>query len=226
MKIEHRLGPVQLDLVYLHADGAWLEPVGYAVEDHDTYFRRMPQGQFGIQLITPNGADVQVYIDGRMRLDTTVPGKVQVIDADAAGKNFFFDAAGLLDEQEALPALSSSSISGPAVVGEKEAPAPAADLSTTAGVEPVQSKLRAPKGHGLVFVVFRLLQSADRQAERDGIEYAIAFQMNAPGEHERVLAGNLSRIVAPPVAVDLDLAEGEHPRITTHCLVTGATRKH
>lgn len=209
MKITDKLGRQMVINIVVPGPRGWMTPLGYNINDVQTYFSRVPHGHYGIQVISPGGAELIVHVNGDRRLEATVPGGVQILEFDKDGRPFNFGPEGAC-----APAGSDAS--------------PVAAEAETGNGDAEAQPFEVPRGHGLVFIVARFAQDNSPVHQPPRQEYLFAFQMNEPSRHDQVMAGNLRRVVQTPAPPDLDdllshNCSGKHtPGIT--CLTCG--RQH
>lgn len=201
----------------------WMEPLGYNLTDNATQFLRVPNGQFSLRVMSKLGADLLVHLNGRLLLSAAVPKGIQYLECDQEGNPFFFGphnarAAGNLNE-------NASFGDGVTVF--------AGDGTTGDGVEHqatiLQAPLAVPAGDGVVFVVARFADDPIHgtcQPPRQ--EITATFQLQAPDEHDKNLAGSLSRVVQPALPDEPDevfkLTSSSRPNFV--CTCTGKGHVH
>lgn len=243
MKITDTLGrTLNIDVV-VKAPGSddWMQPLGYKLEDGKN-FLRVPHGPFALRVMSRLGIDILVHVDGKRLLASSVDKGLQYVEVDDKGNPFNFGApsgaSGLqlhrarLDYLEYEEPVEKAVSSGDdendgAVAPDQSEDATTGDANLAGGREsdlPVQMHLEAPAGAGLVFVVARFKDDPSivgNQPPKQ--EFVLSFQLQAPGDHEKRLAGSLSKIVEPPAPPDPDDLVSMNPSSNRPAFTCSAT---
>lgn len=219
MKITDTLGRTLVIQVVVPGPRGWMTPLGYNIENAPTRFSRVPHGPFGIQVMSKEGAELIVHLNGERLLDAAVPGGIHILEVDKDGKKFMFQPLGA-NAVDHCPEMPSAN----ALLAKPEAkPEATADGAESAVPQP--QVFQAPTGHGLVFVVARFAEDKGPLPHPPRQEYLVAEQVCAPADHDMNMAGNLRRVVQPDLPPNLDdltcHEPSEHKLAVTQCLTCG-----
>jgi hypothetical protein len=218
MKITDTLGRTLHVDVVVKSPGTdnWMQPLGFNIQDSGVAHLRVPHGPFAVRVMSKLGADIIVHLDGNRLIATTVEKGVQYIERDSAGNPLYFAAPGQIVKH--VPQSDAELATQPAQGEASENVA-----SDSAAVEHAPT---IPDGYGILFVVAR--HSDDPSivgAQPPKQEFEFTFQLRAPQEHDRALAGSLSKVVEPAALVDgsdlTALTPPESKRPTFVCTCTG-----
>jgi hypothetical protein len=223
MKITDTLGrTLDIDIVVKATmiDG-WMEPLGYKLDNEGTTFLRVPNGPFALRVMSQLGADVLVHLDGKHLLTASVAKGVQYVEHDLNGKPFYFGAQDGQSEDAASAEFAHRLQQNEAIEGDTAGDGAEHPVDDVAAGK--QAPLAVPTGHGLLFVVARFADdpanAGYQQPPRQ--EYGITLQLRSPADHDRNLAGSLSKIVEPPLPPDPDdivkMTPGNHPTFVCNC---------
>lgn len=229
MKITDKLGrSLSVDVVVKAPQfDMWMEPLGYNLTDSDTQFLRVTEGPFALRVMSKLGCDLLVHLNGKLLLSAAVPKGIQYLECNQEGNPFFF---GPHDEGEAeSPRGNAFFADGVMVFG---------DLGTTRDGAAVQSavlpaSLAAPPGDGVLFVAVRFADDPNHGASQPPRqEITATFQLQAPEDHDKNLAGSLSRLVQPALPDEPDevikTTSSSRPNFVCSCTgcTTGKGRAH
>ena len=210
MKITDTLGrELHIDVATQGPRG-WMVPLGYNIEDVPTRFVRVPHGPFALRVMSKDGAELLIHLNGERIMEASVPGGIHFIECASDGKPFVFSA---LAEGATDECTARHSTFAPAEGEDAEA----------------QPALEIPRGHGLLFVVARFAPDLGPAPHPPRQEYLFVFQMNTGEDHDRKMAGNLRRVVQPEESPNPDdLTSREAPaqgsQLKRTCLTCG--REH
>ncbi len=154
----------------LSPDG-WLKPLEFETTEPPTLYLRMPIGNYGVRVMCKVDTELRVYVDGNNVLETKVAKGIHVFERDGQGRPFQF--------------------------GEAPAGEPALIQRTLFDSDELATCVQT---HGQVTVQVRFAEdggSTNADIIPDEFGDPVVFQMNAPGAHEEVLAGLLSKIKKP-----------------------------
>lgn len=217
MKITDTLGrTLNIDVV-VKAPGSddWMQPLGYKLEGGEN-FLRVPNGPFALRVMSRLGIEILVHVDGKRLLASSVDKGVQYLEVDDSGNAFYFGKE-----------TSAAEEKDGAVASGQSADATTGDANLAGGGEndlPAQSHRDAPQRAGLVFVVARFADDPSivgNQPPRQ--EFELSFQLQAPGDHEKRLAGSLSKIVEPQAPPDPDDLVSMNPSSNRPAFTCSAT---
>ena len=191
----------------------WMEPLGYKLDNKSTMFLRVPKGPFALRVISQLGADVLVHLDGKHLLATAIPKGIQYLERDADGKPFYFGAQGGTSDPDLPTGASRDGTTGDGV---------SVPVDRTIGDAERQAPMVVPSGQGLLFVVARFADDPTNEGSQPPRqEYEMAFQLQAPEDHDRSLSGSLSQMVEPPLPPDPDdivkMTPSNHPTFVCSC---------
>lgn len=211
MKITDKLGRgLSVDVVVKAPQlDMWMEPLGYNLTDSDTQFLRVPEGPFALRVMSKLGCDLLVHLNGKLLLSAAVPKGIQYLECNQEGNPFFF---GPHEVREAGNLNGNASFVDGVVVfaGDGITSDGTADNGATSnGVEDqaagLQAPLAAPAGAGVLFVVARFADDPNHGASQPPRqEITATFQLQAPEDHDKNLAGSLSRLVQPALPDEPD----------------------
>ncbi len=225
MKITDKLGrSLNVDVVVKAPRfDMWMEPLGYNLTDSDRQFLRVPEGPFALRVMSRLGADVLVHLNGRLLLAAAVPKGVQYLEKDQDGKLLSFGGQVVspsADAGRSMPAEDDlDGISGAATTGDSAAGAEAG----------LQEPGAVPGGEGVLFVAASLADDPIYGSEQPPRQQLTAtFQLRTPEEHDKSLAGSLSRMVQPALPDEPDEVFKERPdgRPDFVCSCTGKGHAH
>jgi hypothetical protein len=221
MKITDKLGrSLSVDVVVkAPVIDMWMEPLGYNLTDSSTHFLRVPNGQFALRVMSQLGCDLLVHLNGKLLLSAAVPKGIQYLERDQEGNPFFFGShdgreAGSLNGNasfaDGVMLLAGDGGTGDSAAGDSITGDDATANETKGdGVEDQaivpQASLAAPQGDGVVFVVARFADDPIHGAwQPPRQEITAMFQLQAPEDHDKNLAGSLSRLVQPALPDEPD----------------------
>lgn len=177
-------------------DADWSRPVCYEVTNSSETFVRMPHGQYAVRVISRHAVDLLVHVDGQLRRRVSLPKGINYVDTDGDGQPLFFLEKG--ETAKFVPQNDQDAIDGAPTVAAEQGQLGLAD-------DNVQVPLVPPSGHGLVFVVARFTPELTPGLKPPAQEYEATFQMNAPQDHDELLASsNLLHMVPPDTLINLD----------------------
>lgn len=172
-------------LVDLEQPGKNLVAMGFEVEGPDIAYRIMPHGRWAVRIMTPEPTEVVIQLDGKTLLDTEIEAGVHTLHQGKDGTAFIYTRPGA-EAQHVV--VSDTPKSEPEAKDEKnERP----------------KRFLAPS-HGLVIVSLRIKPTKPQNApELPPDEFVdLLFQMNPWAEHNKAVAANLSKMVAPEIPAD------------------------
>ncbi|MCC7529540.1 MAG: hypothetical protein IT342_13535 [Candidatus Melainabacteria bacterium] len=242
MKITDKLGrSLSVDVVVKAPQfDMWMEPLGYNLTDSDTQFLRVSEGQFALRVMSKLGCDLLVHLNGKLLLSAAVPKGIQYVECDQQGNPFFFvshavmEAGNLHGNAPFADGVMVSASDGGTADGITS-DAATANGTTGDGVEDQatvpQASLAAPFGDGVVFVVARFADDPIYGAcQPPRQEITATFQLQAPADHDKRLAGNLSRLVQPALPDEPDevfkLTSSGRPKFVCTCTGCNTGKGH
>jgi len=201
----------------------WTRPHFYEIANNSKLFVRMPVGQFALRVMSAHKTEILVHVDGKLRARTVVATGLQYVDKDDAGNFFIFAAPG--DEKQFIPASDQALIQAPEVEGEAAQPA----LFSEDVDQNVQMPMLPVSDPGSVFVVLRFVDEPSPGLKPPAQEFEAVFQMNAPADHDMLVAEkHLLTMVKPETLINSDDETSFEPpqghRPTFTCTCTGCVR--
>ncbi len=247
MKITDKLGrSLSVDVVVkAPLIDMWMEPLGYNLTDSATHFLRVPEGQFALRVMSQLGADLLVHLNGKLLLSAAVPKGIQYLECDQEGNPFFFGPpdvreAGNLNKNaffaDGVMVFANDGFTGDSVDGDSTTGDGATNNEITGdGVEDqtivLQEPLAAPFGDGVLFVVARFADDpiyGECQPPRQ--EITATFQLQAPEDHDKNLAGSLSRLIQPALPDEPDevikVTSSSRPKFVCTCTGCNTGKGH
>ncbi|MBU6452430.1 MAG: hypothetical protein KGS72_11665 [Cyanobacteria bacterium REEB67] len=205
----------------------WTRPLFHEIANSNKLFVRMPAGQFALRVMSAQKVELMLHIDGKLAIRTEVPSGLQYVDKDAAGNYLIFAKPG--EEKPFIPA-SDYALQAPAAVAEVN---PVTDQSGLDLFNEDEGHVQVPmmpiSDPGSVFVVLRFVDEPGPGLKPPAQEFEVAFQMNAPADHDLLVASkHLLTMVKPAELINSDdemsfePPQGHLPTFT--CTCTGCVR--
>ena len=215
------------------AGAEWTRPVYYEVKNSSDIFVRMPLGQYAVRVMSQHAVDLLIHVDGQLRRRVSLPKGVSFVETDGDGQILHFmnpgDVAPLTPrtDAEAIAALTAPASEAGASDGVQ--PSLDLDLSIGSDVEAQsyeQAPLKAPSGHGVVFIVARFAEESGPGFKPPAQEYEMTFVMKSPADHDDHLASHgLLHMTAPESLInpddELSFEPSQSHRPTFVCTCTG-----
>jgi hypothetical protein len=203
----------------------WTRPHFHEIANSNKLFVRMPVGQFALRVMSQYKTEILLHVDGKLALRTEVPSGLQYVDKDAGGAFFIFAKPG--DEKPLIPASDQVLIEA---LAQEDGSTPAQPALFTEECEPqVQVPMLAISDPGSVFVVLRFVDEPGPGLKPPAQEFEVVFQMNAPSDHDLLVAeSHLLTMVKPKAMVNsedelsFEPPQGHLPTFT--CTCTGCVR--
>jgi hypothetical protein len=232
MKINDNLGrSVDVALVAKPALSAkfsggldWTRPHFYEISNSNKLFVRMPLGQYALRIMSQHKTEILVHVDGKLVLRSEVASGLQYVEKDGSGNFFVFAKPG--DEKPLIPASDQVLIEAPIIDVDAQATLP---LLAEQSEENVQAPMLAVSDPGSVHVVIRFVDEAGPGLKPPPQEFEVVFQMNAPADHDLLVAEkHLLTMLKPKAMVNMEdelsfePPQGHLPTFT--CTCTGCVR--
>jgi len=201
----------------------WIRPHFHEIANVNKLFVRMPVGQYALRVMSQHKTELLMHVDGKLVLRTVVPSGLQYVEKDEQGNLFIFAKPG--EAKPLIPASDQVLNQAP----EQEVEQPALALETADEDANVQAPMLPVSDPGSVFVVIRFVDEPGPGLKPPAQEFEVVFQMNAPADHDLLVAEkHLLTMVKPAALINtedelsFEPPQGHLPSFT--CTCTGCVR--